>query len=169
MYFMDSKALYVFAQFDEETQNILGEYHNILFQNGFTGSQTPNIPHHFTLGSRSIDCEQQMVEELGKICAETDCFDIKLDHIGLFGLKVLFVEPNMNFELLKLQQSFFPECGNGCHPWAAHATILMDEPEIILKAIPIVAENFKPFHAKIISVSLYEFFPKRFIKECKLK
>lgn len=72
------------------------------------------------------------------------------------------------FELLKLQQSFFPDCGNGYHFWAAHATLLIDEPNMILKALPIVGENFKPFTARIESVALYEFFPARFINECKL-
>ena len=166
---MQEKALGLIAIFDKETQNILTGYYDILVQNGFIGEQTKNIPYHFTLGSRSIECENQLIGELDKICNETDCIDIKLDHIGLFGLKVLFIEPNMNFELLKLQQSFFSDCGNGYHPWTAHATLLMDEPDVILKALPIVAETFKPFKARIESIELYEFFPARLIKECKLR
>ena len=167
---MQEKFLGLIAQFDKETQNIIAGYYDILCQNGFIGNQTKDIPYHFTLGSYSysIDCEKQLINDCERICSETGCIDIKLDHIGLFGLKVLFIEPNMNFELLKLQQSFFPDCGNGYHPWAAHATLLLDEPEIILKALPIVAENFKPFKARIESVALYEFFPKRLIKECRL-
>lgn len=110
-----------------------------------------------------------MIDKLVQVCAETDCFEIKLDHIGLFGLKVLFIEPNMNFELLKLQQCFFTDCGNGYHDWAAHATLLMDEPEIILKALPIIAKNFKPFKARIESIKLYEFFPAKLIKKRNLK
>jgi len=70
--------------------------------------------------------------------------------------------------LLKLQQSLFPEYGNGFHYWAAHATLLIDEPDVILKALPIVAENFKPFKARIESIALYEFFPKRLIKTYRL-
>ena len=169
---MQEKSLVLITQFDEETQNILVGYYDILRQNGFTGSQTKDIPYHFTLGSHvySIDCEKQLVDDLERICAETTRIDINLGYIGLFGLKVLFIAPNMNFELLKLQQSFFPDCGNGYHPWAAHATLLLDEPEMILKALPIVVENFKPFKAKIESVALYEFFPGhlRLIKEYRL-
>jgi 2'-5' RNA ligase len=164
---MDSK-LYVIAQFDDETQDMLLSYHKMLQRHGFTGKQTKDIPYHFTLGSYDINAENQTIEKLKQVCAKTDCIDIKLSHIGLFGLKVLFIEPNVNFELLNLTRSFFPDCGNGSHPWTAHATLLIDEPEIILKALPIVAENFKPFRAKITSVSLYEFFPARFIKKCNL-
>jgi len=178
---MTEKALYLLAKFDNQTQNVLGDYYDALYQNGFVGSQTKNIPYHFTLGSRSVDIENETMAELEKVCAGTPCFDINLAHIGLFGLDVLFISPAMNFELLKLQQAFFPGCGNGCHPWitkqaqrqfrypwAAHATLLIDEPETIQKAIPIVAGNFKPFNARIESVLLYEFFPARFIGEYKL-
>lgn len=166
---MQEKALYLIANFDSETQNKLNGYYDVLLQNSFIGNQTKNIPYHFTLGSRNIDCEKQMISELDKICSETACIDICLGYIGLFGLKVLFIAPNMNFELQELQNSFFGHCGNGSHPWAAHATLLIDEPEIILKALPIIADNFKPFKARIESVALYEFFPARLIKECKLK
>ena len=165
---MQDKALYLIAKFDNETQNKLNGYYNILLQKGFIGNQTKNIPYHFTLGSRSIYCEKQLLNELDKVCSETVCIDICLGYIGLFGLKVLFIAPNMNFELQKLQNSFFNHCGNGSHPWAAHATLLMDEPEIILKALPIVADNFESFNAQIESVALYEFFPAKLVKECKL-
>jgi hypothetical protein len=75
---------------------------------------------------------------------------------------------NMNFELLNLQNKFFENTEYGYHLWAAYATILLDEPEKILRALPNVEENFKPFCAHIKSIGLYEFFPKRFIKELKL-
>ena len=165
---MQDKALYLLAKFDEETQSILAGYYAVLRQNGFTGNQTKNIPYHFTLGSRSIDCEEQTVNDLEKICSATHCFEINIAHIGLFGLNVLFISPNMNFELLKLQQSFFPDSGNGYHFWTAHATLLIDEPEVIQKALPVVAKEFKPMKARIESVALYEFFPTRFIRECSL-
>ena len=165
---MQDKALYLLAQFDGETQNILANYNNILCQNGFIGNQTKDIPYHFTLGSSDVDCEEHLEDMLKKVCSNTKCIDLGLSYIGLFGQNVLFVAPSMNLELLNLQQSFFTDSGRGCHKWVAHATLLIDEPETILKAIPIITENFKPFKARIESVGLYEFFPTRFIKECKL-
>jgi len=166
---MEDKYLYLLAQFDKKTQEILAGYYDILRQKGFIGNQTENIPYHITLGKKDIDCEKQLIEDLDKICASTACIDIHLSHIGLFGLNVLFIAPDMNFELLTLQQKFFPNCGSGAYNWTAHATLLIDEPEKILKAIPIVAENFKPFIARIESIGLYEFFPTRFIKEWPLR
>ena len=165
---MNDKSLYLLAQFDKETQEILTGYYAILQQNGFIGNQTKSIPYHFTLGKKDIDCEKQLVGYLDKLCENTACIDIRLSHIALFGLSILFIAPDMNLELLTLRQKFFPDCGNGAYTWTAHATLLIDEPEEILKALPIVANNFKPFNARIESLGLYEFFPKRFIKEYSL-
>jgi len=165
---MKDKFLCLLAQFDKETQERLTGYYDILRQNGFVGNQTNNLPYHFTLGKDDIDCEKKLINLLEKICANTACIDIHLSHIGLFGLGVLFIAPDMNLELLTLQQKFYPHCGNGAYNWTAHATLLMDEPDQIWKALPIVAKNFKPFKARIESIGLYEFFPMRFIKECTL-
>lgn len=165
---MKDKYLYLLAQFDKKTQETLTGYYDILRQNGFTGNQTKDIPYHFTLGKIDVECEKQLIEDLDKICANTACIDIHLSHIGLFGLNVLFIAPDMNFELLTLQQKLFPRCGSGAYNWTAHATLLIDEPEKILKALPILAKNFRPFIARIESIGLYEFFPTLFIKEFTL-
>ena len=165
---MKNKFLCLLAQFDKETQKTLAGYYDTLKQNGFIGNQTKNVPYHFTLGKKDIDCEEQLIRELGDICETQACIDIHLSHIGLFGLGVLFIAPDMNFELLTLQQKFYPCCGNGAYNWTAHATLLIDKPEVILEALPVAAKNFKPFIARIESVGLYEFFPMRFIKECTL-
>jgi len=166
---MVGKALYLMAKFDEETQNTLTSYYNVLYRNGYVGSQTKNIPYHITLGSHSIDTENQTIDKLEKICSATTSFEINLAHIGLFGLDVLFISPAMNFELLKLQQSFFPDYGSGYHTWIAHTTMLIDEPNNTIKALAILTDEFKPFRARIECVELYEFFPTRYIKSCRLK
>jgi len=167
---MQEKKFYLVAQFDKKTHNKLAGYYDILRKNSLIGSQTKDIPYHFTLGSHdyAAGIEKKLTNDLERICSETSCIDIHLSHIGLFSQRVLFVAPSMNFELLKLQQSFFPNCGNGSHLWTAHATLLIDEPEAILKAIPIAAKEFNPFKAQIESVALYEFFPQRLIKERRL-
>ena len=165
---MQEKALYLAAIFDERTQSVFAELYGILQRNGFVGTQTKNLSYHITLGSRGVEFENQTVRDLEIICAETRCFDINLAHIGLFGLNVLFISPNMNYELLNLERKFFPDCCNGYHPWSAHATLLIDEPNTVYNALPIVAEHFKPFKARIESVELYEFFPAREITSSKL-
>jgi len=165
---MQNKALYLLAQFDEESQKKLTDYYDILCQNGFIGNQTKDIPYHFTLGSYGVEYEEKLLVMLDEVCSNTNCIEISLSHIGLFGQNVLFIAPSMNFELLNLRQRFFEEDSCGCHQWVAHTTLLIDESQVILKAIPIITDRFKPFKARIESVGLYEFFPTRFVKECKL-
>ena len=110
---MQDKFLSVLAVFDKATQNKLSNYYDILFQNGFVGTQTKDIPYHFTLGSRCINDEEHVINELDRICSETPCIDISIGYIGVFGQRVIFVAPCMNFELQKLQNSFFNDCGYG--------------------------------------------------------
>jgi 2'-5' RNA ligase len=165
---MNDKYLYLAAQFDNETQGILSGYYDILRQNGFEGNQTKNIPYHFTLGKRELDYEKHLKDDLELICASTTRIDIHLSHIGLFSKKVLFIAPDMNTELLTLQQKFFPQIGHGAYDWTAHATMLLDDQDKVLNALPIMTEIFRPFIAHIDSIGLYEFFPMRFIKEYSL-
>lgn len=88
--------------------------------------------------------------------------NIKLNNIGLFRLNVLFIGPNVNYELLNLQKQFQSDFADGLE-WTAHTTMLIDEPKIIQEAIPYIAENFTGFVGKIKYISLYEFWPSRFI------
>ena len=161
---MDEKSLYLVAQLDAATSAAMDGYYRVLQAHGFTGRQTKDIPYHLTLGRHALDCESQLRGELERVCRETEVIEICFDHLGLFGLDVLFAGPNMNHELLDLQSRFFDDQTHGAHRWCAHATLLIDAPEAILRALPIVAALFQPLHARIERVALYEFFPARLIK-----
>lgn len=166
---MDDKRIYLLAQFDEGTQKKLADIYNKLVQAGMIGEQTKDIPYHITLGSFDLKYETQVLERAQTVCQQTKALDIALNHIGLFGLKVLFLAPSMNEELLRLYSDLVPGGAvNGSHNWTAHATILMDTPDHIQAAIPIVSQAFSPFAAGIDSIGVYEFFPKKFIAEYKL-
>lgn len=80
---------------------------------------------------------------------------------------VLFIAPSVNNELFYLQQCFNLNRLDQLS-WVAHTTMLIDEPEQVQKAIPILAKSFNSFIARIERISLYEFFPARFIAEEKL-
>ena len=46
-------------------------------------------------------------------------------------------------------------------PWVAHTTMLMDTPDSICRAVPVLAEHFTPFAATVESIGVYAFFPER--------
>lgn len=164
---MKDRFLCVMAQYDKETEHKLKEIQKVLLDNGFKGKQTPNLPNHITLGSFDISQEEAVKEKVRMVSKSFHSFDIKLSNIGLFGLDVLFIAPSVNHELLTLQQHFNNNYADG-FGWTAHTTLLIDDNKAILKALPYVADNFKSFNARIESISLYEFWPTRFIIEEKL-
>lgn len=125
------------------------------------------MPNHITLGSFDISQEMFIKEKVKMVSEKFHKFDIRLSNIGLFGLDVLFIAPSVNYELLDLQQYFNYDFADGLG-WTAHTTMLIEDHKTILKALPLVANNFKSFTGKIESVSLYEFWPTRFILEKKL-
>ncbi|WP_238918641.1 2'-5' RNA ligase [Clostridium sp. YIM B02555] len=164
---MKDKFLCVMAQYDKETELKLKEIQKLLSDNGFVGQQTPNLPNHITIGSFDISQEELVKEKVKMVSKQFHSFDIKLNSIGLFGLDVLFIAPSVNHELLNLQQYFNNDYADG-FGWTAHTTMLIDDHETIQKALPYLANNFKSFTGKIESISLYEFWPTRFILKEKL-
>ncbi|MDF2880794.1 MAG: 2-5 ligase [Clostridiaceae bacterium] len=164
---MEDKFLCVMAQYDKETERKLNLIQRALCETGFAGSQTPNLPNHITLGTFELDKENELKEQIKKVCSNTPKIQTLFNNIGLFGMEVLFIAPSVTHELLNLQHKFSKTYAYGSS-WTAHTTMLIDKPDEIQKALPIVAKNFSPFSGYIESISLYEFWPTRFILEEKL-
>jgi len=163
------KNLYLLAEFDEATQIKFREFEEIIIYSSLSGTQTKNIPYHITLGSFSSDCENYLVNMLDEIGKIKSAFDLTFSSLGLFGLKVLFLNPDMSRELIELHDFTKGKSLHRDDSLAAHATVLIDEPENILKILPPLAEKFRAFRGKIRYVSLYEFFPARFIGRTELR
>lgn len=159
---MKDKFLCVMAEYDRETDKKLKHIQNVLFDNGFKGKQTKGLPSHITLGTFGLAHEEGTIEKVKEVSEQIKCFNIRLNNIGLFGLNVLFIAPAVDHELLNLQNKFDSNYADVLK-WTAHTTLLIDEPETILSALPIAAEEFSSFEGKIDAISLYEFWPTRFI------
>lgn len=156
---MADKALYVLAGFDDESEKRLSDLQNKLYKCGFTGTQTKNIPMHITLGSFPTDKEAELTEQLERLAKETESFEIVFSHVGLFaGSKIMFIAPNTGEKLLALKKNF------GESPaWTSHTTMLIDEPEVIAEALPVIMKEFASFGGRVTTLHLYEFFPTRHI------
>ena len=166
---MEEKRIYLLAEFDATTQRALAELCREIAAMGITGRQTPDLPYHFTLGSADPALEGPLLERLGAVCAVTPAFPIRLNHLGLFPPGVLFAAPAINAELLRLHDALFPgEPAAGTHNWVAHATLLIDEADVVERALPAVARAFSPIEARVERVGAYAFFPARFIRRVDL-
>ena len=162
---MADKALYILAGYDSDTERCLSSMQNELYEKGFSGQQTKNIPQHITLDSFPCGQEQDLIDRLQSLAGKMCEIPVTFSHIGIFGgSKVLFVAPDTNRELLELKEKFGSTEG-----WTPHTTMLIDEPEIIMQAAPIILDRFSPFSGKVTTLHLYEFWPTRHILSVELR
>ncbi|HCC37206.1 MAG TPA: 2'-5' RNA ligase [Treponema sp.] len=163
------KNLYIVAELDDDTQKLIKGYERIILENGFIGSQTKDIPYHITLCSYSIGLEDYLKNLLEKTGRKFKEFEISYSGFGLFGLNVLYLNPNMNKKLIEVYDFIIEKSFQKGSDLSAHTTLFIDEPENIIKILPKFAEGAKEIKGKIKYISLYEFFPKRFIKRIELE
>lgn len=160
----ENKILCVLVGYDGQTEEYLAGLQRSLYDRGFSGTQTRDIFMHITLGTFSPADEEMLITTM-KRAAESPSFDVTFNHIGIFGGgKVLFIAPDPNRELLSLKENF-----GSSDNWTAHTTMLIDEPEVIFRAVPVVSEKFRAFRGRVTSLHLYEFWPTRHIFSIDLK
>jgi len=156
---MQDKFLCVLAGYDDQTEARLAALQNTLYEAGFSGSQTRNIPMHITAGTFPVEEEERAAALVRSVAAATQPFEVSLSHIGLFaGSRVLFVAPDGKRELFELREHF-----GAFHGWVPHTTMLIDQPETVYRALPVLMDAFAPSCGTITCLHLYEFFPSRHI------
>lgn len=156
---MENKFLCLMAGYDNDTENHLAGIQKKLYAVGLTGQHTKNIPQHITLQTYPPEQEAEVVQMLQKIAAEVKAFDVCFSHIGIFtGGKVLFIAPDKDTDLIALKEKFGPS-----FDWTPHTTMLIDKPENIQQALPLVVKEFSSFNGKVTNLHLYEFWPTRHI------
>lgn len=162
---MADKALYVMAGYDDRTEAYLAGIQNKMYENGFFGVHTKNLPQHITLCSFPVDQERELIQKIQNLAQTKTPFNITFNHVGIFsGSRVLFIAPDINRELLDLQEEFGVSFN-----WTPHTTMLIDEPGVVLQALPLVLEDFAAFQGKVTTLHLYEFWPTRHILSVNLK
>lgn len=151
------KLLCVMAGYDGETERRVEALRQNLVEAGYVGRQTPDIPHHITLGSFGPSEEERVEALAGKAAAEIRSFPVTFNHIGVFGgSQVLFLAPDPNRELLALREMF----GDSWN-WTPHTTLLIDEPARLFQAAPLAAGSFQAFSGRVEALLFYEFWPAR--------
>ena len=166
---MAEQFLTLMADLDDEAQARMSGWYHSLQEAGFTGVQTPGLPYHISLSTFPLNQEKEAAEIARKAAAEYAPVPVHLSHIGLFaGGKVLFAAPEKDGELAALQAACRSDVPQQ-YPWTPHATILIDEPETVLAAMPVFLKAFVPFTARITRLHLCAFWPTREIGSFNLK
>jgi len=163
-----NKKLYLLAELDNASQLEIKEIDKIIIENGLIGKQTKDIPYHITLCSFKIEMESFLKDLLEDLSKKFKKININFRSLGLFGLNVLFMNPNMNIELIEMYNYLKENSFEKNNDLSAHTTLFIDEPENIIKILPKIVEKYKGLNGEIKYISLYEFFPVRFIKRVEL-
>lgn len=167
---MSEKSLYVLAGYDDETEAKLAGIQKHLYELGFSGTQTKEIPMHVTMGQFDTSKEQELKERLIALSQSVNAFEVDFNHIGLFEnpeKEVMFIQPKISVEWLELRDRFSDNIDT--FPWAPHTTLLIDRPEVIEEARKVVLEEFQAFSGKVTTLYLYEFWPTRHVLTVQLK
>ena len=166
---MAESFLTLMADYDMVSQFRMDGWYNALQHAGFTGTQTPGLNHHISLATFPLEQEEEAIALTQRIAAEFAPVDVHISHVGLFaGGRVLFAAPEMNPALAALQK----ECSGGrllnMHPFTPHTTMLIDTPETICRALPVLMEKFEPCRARLTRLHLCAFWPTREIINVEL-
>ena len=167
---MAEEFLTLMADLDDDSQQTLSGWYEEIKKAGVNGVQTPGLPFHISMGCFSLDKESDVIDEMKELATRFSSIPVHISHIGLFaGGKVLYAAPDMNpANLLDLRQAIKTETQEK-FPWTPHCTIIIDEPETIQNALPILVEHFQPFMGRITRLHLCAFWPTREIATVYLK
>ena len=165
---MAEQFLTLMAELDDSSQQHLSGWYDGLRKAGFTGTQTPGLPYHISMAAFPLDQEDKAVETAWRAAAGSVPVPVHFSHIGMFaGGRILFAAPERNPELDRLQEA----CRSSApqeHPWTPHTTLLIDEPEAVHAALPVLVSSFVPFVGKIVRLHLCAFWPTREILSADL-
>ena len=165
---MAEQFLTLMGDLDEDTQNLMSAWYNILKNAGFTGIQTPGLSFHISLATFPLEQEQKAIELTEKAAGEFSPIQVHISHIGIFAPgKVLFGGPERNAKLDLLHDACEMN-PNSQRPWTPHVTLLIDEPATVCNALPLLLNSFHPFVGKITRLHLCAFWPTREIVTAEL-
>ncbi|MBR2409378.1 MAG: 2'-5' RNA ligase family protein [Lachnospiraceae bacterium] len=165
---MAEQFLTLMADLDEESQKLMSGWYDTLKEAGFTGTQTPGLPYHISLATFPLEKEEEAVTLMQKVAEEFSPVSVHISHVGMFaGGKVLFGAPELNPALAALHEACAKETIQQ-YPWTPHATILIEEPETVYAALPVLMKSFHPFVGKITRLHLCAFWPTREIAAVEL-
>ena len=165
---MAESFLTLMADYCEADQQRMSVWYDALQSAGFTGTQTPGLNHHISLATCRLAQEAEAIALTRAVAARDAPVDVAIRHAGVFpGGKVLFAAPDMTPELTALQQACSSGPVNG-YPWTPHTTMLIDEPEVIGRALPVLMQHFTPLTATIDRLHLCAFWPTREILTIEL-
>lgn len=159
---MAETFLTLMADYDMAAQFRMDGWYNAIQRAGFSGTQTPGLNHHISLATFPVEAEAEAIALTKRIAAEYAPVEVHVSHVGLFaGSRVLFAAPESNPALTALQRACADDRPLNGYSWTPHTTMLIDTPENIVAALPVLMQKFEPFRGRITHLHLCAFWPTR--------
>lgn len=146
---MEEKYYYLMALFDEKTNNY---FHLLKSYIDLPANPSSIFLPHLTLGAYMKVDEDELCHWIEGQCKKLHQVVLNFNHLGLFALKVLFIAPQPSTELVQMHQLIHERYDNDygeigynytiqSNNWVPHVTLLMDDKEKILNALPILMRS----------------------------
>ena len=156
---MAEQFLTLMGDLDEDAQERLSGWYGRLRNAGFLGTQTPGLPYHISLAMIPLEREREAAALTERVAGTFAAVPVNVSHLGIFpGGKVLFGGIERNAALDALHDACVMEPDPR---WTPHISILIDEPAVICRAVPVLLESFQPFTGHITRLHLCAFWPTR--------
>ncbi len=158
---MAEQIIVMMGIWDDETQKVLSGWYDELRKEGFTGRQTPDLLHHISLSTYTTDKEAEAAGLIRSVAGSFAPVQVSISHLGIFaGGQILFAAPDINSGLKELHDA----CDLGVaqeFEWTPHTTLLIDDAEVVQRAVPAAVKAFRPLTGTIKSLQLCSFWPTR--------
>ena len=166
---MAEEFLTLMADLDEDTQSCMSGWYDKLKEAGFSGVQTPGLPFHISMATFPLDKEEEAISVMQNAARKFSPVSVHISHIGIFaGGKVLFGAPERDEALNVLHDACRSDSPQP-YPWTPHVTVMIDKPQVICAALPVLLQSFTPIVGKITRLHLCAFWPTREIMTVELK
>ena len=159
--------LTVMAVLDDDTQKTMDGLQKRIIALGAPGTQTMGIPFHISLGSFPVEKEHEVLRAMRETSGKTTVFSVMLTGLDTFSDRVLFLRPEMNYQLAALHQPFDCAFADG-YPWTPHATLFCGETEEVRRAKKEIEGMRLPIFSRVTALELGRFFPAQFISRMAL-
>ena len=166
---MAESFLTLMADYDTASQFRMDEWYSAIQRAGFVGTQTPGLNHHISLATFPLEMEEEAISLTRRVAAEFAPVCVDVRHVGVMpGGGCLFAAPDLTPKLAALQWACAGNRPLNGHSFLPHTTMLIDTPERIGEALPVLMAAFTPICAKITHLHLCAFWPTREILTIKL-
>ncbi len=156
------KFLTVYIIFDEQTEISLQHIQNEILNRYPYGTQTMGIPFHISLGSFPLEAKEELEKRIKEISLSQSCFDMELVGLGNFNQQVLFMEPEVNEEIVRLHSLFEGNYSDG-YPWHPHVTLYCGTTEEVGTIQKELQPKIKRMSVRVTGIQMGEFFPTKLL------